>query len=46
MTALGDTAADNDEFQISGTGGSGGVARLTFGAALANADGLIVWYWH
>lgn len=44
MTALGDTAADNDEFNVSATGGSGGVCRITFGGALANGDGLIVWY--
>ena len=46
MTALGDTPADNDEFSVSATGGSGGVARLTFGAALANADGVLVWFIH
>ena len=46
MTALGDTAADEDEFQVSASGGSGGNARLTFGSALSNADGLMVWYWY
>ncbi len=46
MTALGDTGNDNDEFNISGNGGSGGVARLTFGAALDNTDQVLVWYWH
>ena len=46
MTALGDTPADEDEFSVSATGGSGGVARLTFGAALANADGVLVWFIH
>ena len=46
MTALGDTAADEDEFSVSANGGSGGVARLTFGSALSNGDGLIIWYYH
>ncbi|MHA2301550.1 MAG: hypothetical protein ACXACD_11405 [Candidatus Thorarchaeota archaeon] len=46
MTALGDTAGDNDEFQVSANGGSGGVARITFGAALSNGDGIMIWYWH
>lgn len=44
MTAMGDTAADNDEFNVSATGGSGGVCRLTFGAALVNGDSIVVWY--
>ncbi len=39
MTALGDTAADEDEFSVSGS-------TITFGAALSNADGVIVWYWY
>jgi hypothetical protein len=46
MTALGDTAGDNDEFQVSANGGSGGVARLTFGAALSDGDGIMIWYWY
>ena len=46
MTALGDTASDNDEFSVSGNGGASSKARLTFGAALENADNLIIWYWH
>jgi hypothetical protein len=46
MTALGDTAGDNDEFQVSADGGASGVARLTFGAALSDGDGLMIWYWH
>jgi hypothetical protein len=41
---MGDTAADNDEFNVSATGGSGGVCRLTFGAALVSGDSVIVWY--
>ena len=44
MTAMGDTAADNDEFNVSATGGSNGVCRLTFGSALVNGDALVVWY--
>ena len=46
MTALGDTAGDNDEFQVSADGGASGVARLTFGAALSNGDGIMIWYFH
>ena len=46
MTALGDTPADNDEFSVSATGGSSGVCRLTFGAALTDSDSLIVWFFH
>jgi len=46
MSALGDTPADNDEFSVAITGGSSGVCRLTFGSALANADSLIVWFFH
>jgi hypothetical protein len=46
MTALGDTASDNDEFQVSADGGASGVARVTFGGALSNGDGLMIWYWH
>ena len=42
MTALGDTAADNDEFNVAGSGGSGGVCRLTVGSALVQNDMLIV----
>jgi hypothetical protein len=46
MTALGDTPSDEDEYSVSANGGSGGVARLTFGSALADQDGLIIWYWY
>ena len=46
MTALGDTPADNDEFSVSATGGSGGNARLTFGSALSDSDGVLVWFIH
>jgi len=46
MTALGDTPADNDEYSVSANGGAAGVARLTFGAALTDADALIIWYWY
>jgi hypothetical protein len=38
MTALGDTASDNDEFQVSADGGASGVARVTFGGALSNSQ--------
>ena len=44
MTALGDTAADSDEFNVSATGGGSGVGRLTFGSALENGTSLLVWY--
>lgn len=44
MTALSDTAADSDEFTISADGGSGGVARLSFGGNLSDGDGIIVVY--
>ena len=43
---FGFTAADEDEFSVSANGGSGGVARLTFGSALSNADGIVVWFFH
>ena len=46
MTALGDTPADNDEFSVSASGGSSGVCRLTWGAALTDSDSLIVWFFH
>jgi hypothetical protein len=46
MTALGDTASDNDEYTVSGNGGASGKARLTFGQPLDNADNLIIWYYH
>ena len=46
MTALGDTAGDNDEFQVSASGGASGVCRLTFGSALSNGDALMIWYWY
>jgi trimeric autotransporter adhesin len=38
-TALGDTASDEDEFNVSG-------ATVTFGANLADQDGLMVWYFY
>jgi len=44
MTALGDTAADSDEFNVSATGGAAGVCRLTFGAALENGSQILVWF--
>lgn len=46
MTALGDTASDNDEFEVSATGGVSSVCRLTFGAALSDGDALMIWYWY
>lgn len=46
MTALGDTAADNDEFNVSASGGGSGKARLTFGGALTNGDSIVCWYFH
>tara|TARA_Y100001963_G_scaffold152100_1_gene236264 strand:- start:369 stop:1382 length:1014 start_codon:yes stop_codon:yes gene_type:complete len=44
MTAMGDTAADTDEFNVSATGGSSGVCRLTFGSALENGSAIVVWF--
>lgn len=46
MTALGDTAGDNDEFQVSASGGASGVCRITFGSALSNGDGIMIWFWY
>lgn len=46
MTALGDTAADNDEFEVSASGGANSKARITFGGSLSDGDGLMIWYWH
>jgi hypothetical protein len=39
MTALGDTASDEDEFSVSG-------AAVSFGANLADGDALMVWYYY
>ena len=44
MTAMGDTAADTDEFNVSATGGGSGVCRLTFGSALENGSTIEVWF--
>ena len=35
---------DEDEYTVSATGGSGGVARITFGANIASTDDLRVFY--
>ncbi len=43
-TALSGTAANSDEFIVSADGGAGSVARLTFGAALADSDSILIWY--
>lgn len=43
-TALSGSAANNDEFTVSADGGAGSVARLTFGAALADSDSVLIWY--
>ena len=44
MTALGGSASDNDGYTISVSGGSGGVARLTFGGNLDNGDQVVIKY--
>lgn len=44
QTALSGTAANSDEFSVSPDGGAGSVARITFGAALADSDTVLVWY--
>jgi len=44
QTALSGSAANNDEFSVSADGGAGSVARITFGAALADSDNVLVWY--
>ncbi len=43
MTALSDTAGNNDEYAIANNG-AGSVGRLTFGAALENGDTIVVVY--
>ena len=43
MTAAGDTAANNNEFQISNNG-AGSVGRVTFGGNLENGDALVCVY--
>jgi len=43
-TALSGSAANSDEFTVSADGGAGSVARLTFGAALADSDSILIWY--
>ena len=44
QTALSGFAANSDEFSVSADGGAGSVARLTFGAALADSDSILIWY--
>ena len=44
MTALGGSAADSDEFTVARTGGTGGVARITFGGGLLAGDAIIISY--
>jgi hypothetical protein len=44
QTALSGTAANSDEFSVSADGGAGSVGRLTFGAALADSDSILIWY--
>lgn len=44
MTALGGSASDNSAYTISVTGGAGGVARITFGAALEDGDQIVIKY--
>lgn len=44
MTALGGTAGDSDEFTVAITGGTGGVARITFGGGLIAGDVIVVSY--
>jgi len=44
QTALSGTAANSDEFSVSADGGAGSVGRLTFVAALADADSILIWY--
>ena len=44
QTALSGSAANSDEFSVSADGGAGSVARLTFGAALADSDSILIWY--
>lgn len=43
-SAIGGSAANSDEFTVSPNGGAGSVARLTFGAALADGDNVLCWY--
>lgn len=43
MTALGDSAANNDEYTIANNG-AGSVGRLTFGANLDNGDNILCVY--
>ena len=44
QTALSGTPANNDEFSVSADGGAGSVGRITFGAALADSDNVLIWY--
>jgi len=44
QTALSGSAANNDEFSVSADGGAGSVARITFGANLADSDNVLIWY--
>ena len=43
MTALGDTAANNDEYTI-GNNGAGSVGRVSLGGNLENGDAIVVMY--
>ncbi len=43
MTALGDSAANNDEFTVANNG-AGGVGRLSFGGNLDNGDAILIVY--
>lgn len=44
QTALSGSAANSDDFTVSANGGAGSVCRLTFGAALADSDSVMIWY--
>jgi hypothetical protein len=43
MTALGDTAANNDEYTI-GNNGAGSVGRVSLGGNLDNGDSIVCMY--
>lgn len=44
QTALSGSASNNDEFSVSATGGGSGNCRISFGAALSDADNVLIWY--
>ena len=44
QTALSGSPSNSDEFSVSADGGVGSVARITFGATLADSDNVLVWY--